>query len=69
MNDKQNIVFFLGLTLLIMVFWVNGYWSILNQGIFKGPSTGSSSGSGKGKTTKCPPGYILSGGQCLQEEG
>jgi len=39
MNSKQNLVFFIGLTLIVMVFWINGYWTILKDGIFtKGPS-------------------------------
>lgn len=68
MNGKQNLIFFIGLTLIIMVFWANGYWSILKSGL-----TGSSSSSGtppeqgtNAKNGKCPQGYTYVGnGKCL----
>jgi hypothetical protein len=67
MNSKQNVVFFLGLTLIIMVFWVNGYWTILHNGIFK-PSTGNFKTIlplPKAKNGKCPPGYTNNSGTCF----
>lgn len=46
MDGKQNLIFFIGLTLIIMVFWVNGYWTILKNGIAPNSSSSSTTGTG-----------------------
>ncbi len=67
MNSKQNIVFFIGVILIVMVFWLNGYWTILHDGIFtKMPNVPHT------KTLKpgqCPKGFIWDPKtkKCLQE--
>lgn len=67
MSSKQNLVFFIGLTLMIMVFWVNGYWSILWHGI--APASGAGSVPPENvthpKNGKCPPGYAKLGNLCV----
>lgn len=67
MNSKQNLVFFIGLTLIIMVFWVNGYWTILKNGIFVTKPSSNSGPPNEVKPSKgqCPPGYIKVGNMCL----
>jgi hypothetical protein len=74
MDSKQNIIFFIGLTLIIMVFWVNGYWSILKDGIFTNNGVPSGALKTPGTTPikptggKCPAGYFLQNGQCVPEK-
>jgi hypothetical protein len=73
MNTKQNLVFFIGLTLIIMVFYINGYWTILKNGIFtNGASDISPPGAKKniaiGPSGKCPAGYTKVGNQCVWYE-
>lgn len=69
MNSKQNVVFFFGLTLLILVFWVNGYWSILHAGIFPtnpyAPNPSGGNNFAKAKNGKCPAGYKNFNGYCI----
>lgn len=70
MTSKQNVVFFLGLALIAMVFWVNGYWSVLwNHAFNSQPSTGNllpsvSPGGTKPVNGKCPVGSIKAYGKC-----
>lgn len=74
MDNKQNAIFFIGLILIIMVFWVNGYWGILKNGIFApgNPPSGSLKVPTPGSTVKpnngkCPAGYSLQNGVCVME--
>lgn len=62
MNAKQNLIFFIGLILIVMVFWVNGYWSILTKSI-GAPTAGGSFVNPK--DGKCPPGYTKVGNMCI----
>jgi hypothetical protein len=65
MNNKQNIVFFLGLILIVMVFWAHGYWTILWHGTIKPPSKKPSSSVTNPVNGKCPPGYKKVGNICV----
>ena len=73
MSGKQNIVLLIGLLIIAMVFWVNGYWGILAHGI-TGGLTGNPAlripGPGgippNPKTHKCPgPNYFMFNGKCF----
>src|SRR5215469_9673381 len=71
MSSKQNIVFFLGLILIAMVFWIHGYWSILYNGIIAPNNGGTTLLPGPNgippnpKTHKCPgPNYFEFNGKC-----
>jgi hypothetical protein len=72
MDAKQNMVFFIGLILIIMVFWVNGYWTILKNGIIT-PSSAGASTKTPGTTpipkvgNSCPAGYYAVGNMCVPE--
>lgn len=72
MDNKQNMIFFLGVILIIMVFWVNGYWTILKNGI-TGPPTGGGGLKTQGKSpikkvgNTCPAGYYAVGNMCVPE--
>lgn len=67
MDGKQNAIFFIGVILMIMVFWINGYWSILKNGITAPASASKSSPDETSPTNgKCPEGYTLFLGKCLK---
>lgn len=60
MNTKQNLIFFIGLVLIVLVFWMHGYWTILKDGIFTGHSSLFSS-SGTLNTNNGGPGLHVPG--------
>lgn len=40
MSGKQNFIFFLGLTLILLNFWIGGQLKVLSKGIFQGTPNG-----------------------------
>jgi len=69
MSGKQNFIMFIGIIIIIMVFWANGYWSVLYNGIFAGSSNqpAPSSNIPKAVKGKCPAGYTYSDGLCFPQ--
>lgn len=59
MTNKQNLIFFLALVLMLISFTISGRTKILWDGIFKGPTIGGNPPTQVriGKGNKCPPGY------------
>ena len=65
MTGKQNVVFFLGMGLLVTAFWFGGQFTSLWGTIKSGGSTGSTGNSGGNKGTGgaphgrgCPPNWV-----------
>jgi hypothetical protein len=51
MNGKQNFIFLLGLTLIILQFYLSGSWHILADSIYKGPANSASNSKPVTKNT------------------